>query len=161
MLDARDKGYSINKQVETRKFNAPSEPTLFVTITEPEIERIKKFKGAEYLQNARDWLIIGCWTGCRVGDLMKLNNDNIQTSIKGQKFIRYTQSKTGKQVDIPIHKDVESIIERLGGFPRPISDQRFNEWIKVVCKSDSVKLNELVYGTKQNKKNSFKRNRNI
>lgn len=155
-LDARDKGYSINKQVETRKFNAPSEKTLFVTLSESELERIKNFKGADYLQNARDWLIIGCWTGCRVRDLMKLNNSNLQISVKGQKFIRYTQSKTGKQVDIPIHKDVESIIERLGGFPRPISDQRFNDWIKEVCKSDSVKLNEFVHGTKQNNKTHLK-----
>ena len=87
---------------------------------------------------------------------MKLDNSNLQISVKGQKFIRYTQSKTGKQVDIPIHKDVESIIERLGGFPRPISDQRFNQWIKDVCKSDSVKLNELVHGTKQNNKTHLK-----
>ncbi len=149
-LDAKDKGYSINQQVESRKFNAESEPTLFVTLNESEIERIKKFRGADYLENTRDWLIIGCWTGCRVGDLMQLSNNNILITPKGQKFIRYTQSKTGKQVDIPIHSDVQEILNRLGNFPRPISDQRFNEWIKDVCKSDEVKLNELVHGTRQN-----------
>jgi len=153
-LDARDKDYPINKQVETRKFNSPSEKTLFVTITESELERIKNFKGADYLQNSRDWLIIGCWTGCRVGDLMQLDKSNLQISVKGQKFIRYTQSKTGKQVDIPIHKDVENIIERLGGFPRPISDQRFNDWIKIVCQKSG--MIELVHGTRQNPKTHLK-----
>ena len=153
-LDARDKDYLINKQVETRKFNSPSEKTLFVTITESELERIKNFKGADYLQNSRDWLIIGCWTGCRVGDLMQLDKSNLQISVKGQKFIRYTQSKTGKQVDIPIHKDVENIIERLGGFPRPISDQRFNDWIKIVCQKSG--MIELVHGTRQNPKTHLK-----
>ena len=156
--DAKVKGLEINEQVLLSKFNAPLEQLkdqktgkkLFVTIDELEIERIKKFTGTDYLENAKDWLIIGCWTGCRVGDLMNLTMDNIQTTIKGQKFIRYTQSKTNKQVDIPLHNDVLEIIERLNGFPRSISDQRFNEWIKIVCQK--VGLTEIVHGTRQNPK---------
>ena len=150
-LDARDKGIEINKQVESRKFNAPSEPTSFVTLNELELEKIKKHrfkKDTGYLENARDWLIIGCWTGCRVNDLMKLSNNNILTTPTGQKFIRYTQSKTGKQVDIPIHEDVNEILDRLEDFPRPISDVKFNEYIKKVCKE--VGLIVEVDGTKQN-----------
>lgn len=150
-LDARDKGIATNKQVESRKFNAPTEPTDFVTITELEIEKIKnqKFKDSGYLDNARDWLIIGCWTGCRVNDLMKLTNDNILMTPQGQKFIRYTQSKTGKQVDIPIHSHVNEILERLGNFPRSISDVKFNEYIKTVCQKAG--LTDEVKGSKQNK----------
>jgi integrase len=150
-IDAKDRGYKINEQVLTKKFNAPIEPTLFVTITEEEIKRIKLFKGSDYLENARDWLIIGCWTGCRVNDLMKLTTSNILKTTNGREFIRYVQSKTNKQVDIPIHQDIKDILNRLGNFPRPISDQRFNEWIKVVCKDEKVKINDLVHGSKQNK----------
>lgn len=146
-IDARDKGFSINDQVLSRKFNAPLESTLFVTITEDEIEAIKKFKGTNYLMNARDWLIIGCWTGCRVNDLMSLTKKNIMINTKGQKFIRYTQSKTGKQVDLPIHPDVQDIIDRLGDLPHPISDVKFNKWIKEVCKGSG--MTQEVYGTKQ------------
>jgi len=40
-MDAMDKGYKINEQIRSRKFNAPQEKTLFVTITESEIELIK------------------------------------------------------------------------------------------------------------------------
>ena len=149
-LDASDKGFTISEQVRSRKFYLKEEETLFVTITESEIELIKEFKGVDYLQNARDWLIIGCWTGSRVSDLMQLTNDNIQITTKGQKFIRYTQSKTNKQVDIPIHSDVNEILERLGNFPRPISDQRFNEWIKIVCLKSG--LVQEVHGTRQNSK---------
>ncbi|MEN9304065.1 MAG: hypothetical protein RL264_2494 [Bacteroidota bacterium] len=149
-LDANDKGFTINEQVRSRKFYLKEEETLFVTITENEIEQIKQFTGADYLQNVRDWLIIGCWTGCRVNDLMQLTNANIQIHVSGQKFIRYTQSKTGKQVDIPIHSDVSEILERLGDFPRPISDQRFNEWMKIVCRESG--LTQEVYGTRQNPK---------
>ena len=149
-LDASDKGFTISEQVRSRKFYLKEEETLFVTITESEIELIKKFKGVDYLQNARDWLIIGCWTGSRVSDLMQFTNDNIQITTKGQKFIRYTQSKTNKQVDIPIHSDVNEILERLGNFPRPISDQRFNEWIKIVCLKSG--LVQEVHGARQNSK---------
>lgn len=150
-MDAIDKGYSINRQVESRKFNAPSEPTSFVTLTELEIDRIKNqdLKGINYLENARDWLIIGCWTGCRVNDLMQLSNSNIMKTPQGNKFIRYTQSKTGKQVDLPIHEQVQEILERLGDFPRPISDVKFNEYIKIVCKNSGI-IDE-VQGTRQNK----------
>jgi integrase len=155
-IDAKEKGFEINKQVEYKSFNVPNEKLedkgkkLFVTITESEIELIKKcdLKKVNYIENARDWLIIGCWTGCRVSDLMQLTNDNIQITTKGQKFIRYTQSKTDKQVDIPIHSDVKEILERLGSFPRPISDQRFNEWIKKVCFQS--KMTQEVHGTRQN-----------
>ena len=155
-IDAKDRGYKINEQVLTKKFNAPIEPTLFVTITEEEIKRIKLFKGSDYLENARDWLIIGCWTGCRVNDLMKLTTTNILKTTNGREFIRYVQSKTNKQVDIPIHQDIKDILNRLGNFPRPISDQRFNEWIKLVCKHETVKINDLVHGTRQNPKTHLK-----
>jgi integrase len=148
-LDARDMGFNTNKQVESRKFNTPSEETKFVTLKEREIQTIKdhQFK-QDYLRNAQDWLIIGCWTGCRVGDLMNLTRKNIMMNTKGKKFIRYTQSKTGKQVDLPIHDHVSDILERLGDFPRPISDVNFNKYIKTVCREAG--LTEIVHGTRQN-----------
>ena len=151
-LDARDRGQDINKQVESRKFGLSSEKTSFVTISEDELKRIKLFKGSNHLENARDWLIIGCWTGCRVDDLMRLSNDNIHINTKGQRFIRYTQSKTNKQVDLAIHPDVQEILDRLNGFPRPISDQKFNDYIKKVCKDEKVGMSFLIQGTRQNPK---------
>jgi integrase len=153
-IDAMDRGYSVNSQIRSTKFNHPKEEVDFVTITEAEINEIRKFKGTNYHMNARDWLIIGCWTGCRVNDLMQLTMNNINETEKGQKFIRYTQSKTNKQVDIPIHQHVEEILKRLKGFPRPISDQRFNEWIKDVCRDSG--LTQEVYGSRQNPKSHKK-----
>jgi integrase len=149
-LDARDRGKAVNIQILSKKFNAPTESSSFVTINRDEIENLKKYKGVDYKENARDWLIIGCLTGARVGDLMSITEKNILTTTKGRKFIRYKQSKTNKQVDVPLHKDVAEIIERRGGFPRPISDQRFNEWIKLVCKESG--MTQVVHGTRQNPK---------
>ena len=144
--DAQENGLKINTLVFSSKFNITPDDTLFTTLTEKDIEKIKLFKGSEYLNNARDWLIIGCWTGCRVGDLMKLNNKNIIDDVKGVRFIRYSQSKTNKQVDVPIHQDVKDILEKRSGFPKPISDQRFNDYIKLVCKGSGI--NEVIYWSK-------------
>ena len=80
------------------------------------------------------------------GYIMKLNNKNIIDDVKGVRFIRYSQSKTNKQVDVPIHQDVKDILEKRSGFPKPISDQRFNDYIKLVCKGSGI--NEVIYGSK-------------
>ena len=47
-----------------------------------------------------------------------------------------------------MHKDIKLIIERLGSFPRPTSNQKYNDYIKQVCQQ--VVINEVIEGTKQN-----------
>ncbi len=146
--DARDNGIDINPMSISRKFRPLSEKALFTTLTVKDLEILMKFDGSDYLNNARDWLVIGCWTGCRVGDLMKLNKDNIFIQGDNINIIQLTQSKTNKQVKIPIHQDVSLILKRSDGFPRPISSSKFNKYIKEVCKKAGI--NELVKGSKQN-----------
>lgn len=147
-LNARENGIEINEQIRSKNFYAPSDKTLFTTLNISELELIKQFKGSDYLENARDWLIIGCWTGCRVGDLMSLTKKNVVFTKEGRKKIQYTQSKTGKLVNVPMHKDVEEILERLGDFPRPISSVKFNDYIKKVCQRSGLTYME--HGTLQN-----------
>lgn len=113
-----------------------------------EINQLMTFEGSDYLTNARDWLVISCWTGCRVSDLMNLTLNNVIHTIKGEKAIRYTQKKTGISVDTPFHPDVERILNRNQGFPRPISDQKYNNYIKEVCKL--VGFDEVIEGEKMN-----------
>jgi len=146
--DAKDRGIQVHENVLSRKFNAPSEKSQFVVLNETELDMIREFHGADYLENARDWLLIGCWTGCRFGDLMKLNMKNILPHKSGTKIIQYTQSKTGKLVSLPIHPHVKDIIERLNGFPRSISNVKFNKYIKEVCRHSKLTYQES--GTRQN-----------
>jgi integrase len=147
-LDARDEEILINEQVLSRGFSAPSEKTMFTTLNEIELDKIRAFEGTNYLENARDWLIIGCWTGCRVSDLMELSLDKVFTHHTGAQIIQYTQRKTGKLVNVPMHHHVIEIVDRLGGFPRPISSVKFNQYIKEVCKKS--KLTYQIEGTRQN-----------
>lgn len=88
----------------------------------------------EALENAKDWLIIGCYVGQRVGDLLKLTSKNIIVK-NGLELIELTQQKTRKRVVIPLHPKVKAILEkRNGNFPYYLSDVKFNVHIKEVCK---------------------------
>ncbi|MDB5274179.1 MAG: hypothetical protein JWO58_2546 [Chitinophagaceae bacterium] len=154
-FDAKDKGIQINEQAISKRFESISEKSDFVTLTKNELEVIKQFTGPDYLVNAKDWLIIGCWTGCRIGDLTSLDSHKILKDPKGKDFIRYTQNKTNKTVDIPLHPDVIEILGRLNGFPRKISDVNFNKYIKEVCKL--IGLTNEVFGSKIDKETKRKK----
>ena len=146
--DADERGFKVSKQLYSRNFSAPKEKAMFITLNTSELELISKYEGKNYLENTRDWLIIGCWTGCRVGDLMKLTMDNITVLEDGREIIQYTQRKTGKTVKVPVNKYVNKVLKRLNDFPRPISDQKYNKYLKELCKS--VGLNQMVKGSRQN-----------
>ncbi|GAA4940535.1 phage integrase SAM-like domain-containing protein [Algibacter agarivorans] len=146
-IDAKKYGIKINPVVLNGEFRATREKVSFITLSEIEIQTIfaHDFKETSYLENARNWLIIGLWTGARVSDLLKFTKDNIQNG-----FIEYTAKKTNQKIILPLHPQVKEILNNLNGeFPREISDQRFNDYIKTVCKDAGIK--ELVNGSKQTK----------
>jgi integrase len=135
-----------DEKLEANKPRRVNDKPIFVNVEE--IEKLMQFNGHDYLENARDWFVISCWTGCRVSDLMELTIDKIFRTIDGETAIRYTQNKTGETVTTPYHPHVDSILKKTGAFPRPISDQKFNKYIKKLCQE--VGLNDLTSGAKQN-----------
>jgi integrase len=100
----------------------------------------------ETLNNARNWIIIGCEIGQRGGDLLKVTNENIR--YKGTTiYIDIIQQKTNKNVTIGIiAPHVINIIEN--NFPKEIPHQKLNDYVKVVCKLAGI--DEVVKGTKLN-----------
>jgi len=110
-----------------------------------ELEQIENTKfDREALENAKDWLVIGCYVGQRVSDLLSLTSKNI-TVKNGLELIELRQRKTGKRVVIPLHPIVKTILEkRNGNFPYYISDVKFNVHIKDVCKLAGI--NEPIKG---------------
>lgn len=120
-----------------------SEQTEFITFTENEIDNIfySNFENKPYLNNAKNWLIIGLWTGARASDLLNLTLENI----KGE-FIEYTSKKTEQKIILPIHWQVKSILESLQRFPQKISSQKYNDYIKKVC--EELGFNDTVKGKK-------------
>ncbi|NHM02404.1 phage integrase SAM-like domain-containing protein [Flavobacterium difficile] len=105
----------------------------------------------DYLDNARDWLIISCFTGQRVSDFMRFNKsmirEQVDTNGKKKKLIEFTQKKTNLNLPLALHPKVLEILEKRGGdFPRQISDVKYNKYIKLV--GQKAELNELVEGSK-------------
>ena len=83
----------------------------------------------------------------RISDFLKLTKSNIDND----GFLYKTTLKTDYPVIIPIHEQVNAILEkRNGDFPRSISDQKFNEYIKTV--SEKAGLTELVEGARMDEK---------
>ncbi|MGB3454606.1 MAG: tyrosine-type recombinase/integrase [Moheibacter sp.] len=118
---------SLNDKLKTKK-------SAIIYLSFDELKKIKKLKDLpEHLDNVRDWLIISCYTGQRISDFMRFNSKMIRTT-NSRKFIDITQQKTQKEVSIPLLPIVEKILKKRNGeFPRPISDQRYNDYIKDVC----------------------------
>lgn len=139
-------GLKVHKDIFKRQFGGKYEPAQFVTLNEDEINLIRSYTGTAKLENARDWLIIGCWTGCRVGDMMKLDDKTNIENENGRELISYIQEKTGKPIKVPVHPMVQEVLDRRGKFPKKISDVKYNEYIKELCKE--VELKEMVEGSK-------------
>ncbi|MEP0133356.1 MAG: phage integrase SAM-like domain-containing protein [Eudoraea sp.] len=148
---AHSNGIETSYQLDNIKIKY--QKSSFIYLTFDDLEKIENSRDLpEYLANAKDWLIISCYLGQRVSDFMyfkkemikyEKNNDNI---IKP--FIDFTQKKTGKIMSIPIHLKVIEILNKRGGnFPREISDQKYNDYIKKVCKLAG--LTDIVKGTKK------------
>lgn len=133
---AKLNGLPVNPLFEHSDFVKVSNETIDTYLNESEINKIfmYDFSNIERLDNARDLLIIGVWTGLRVSDFMRLH----ETNIKGGFIVIKTQ-KTGKTVTIPMHPQLKQILEKRNGeFPKEISPQRFNDYIKEVCEKVGI-----------------------
>ena len=124
------------------------EEILEVYLTPKEIEDIENINDLpEYLDNARDIFLIGYETGQRISDFLRFDKEMLKT-INGVTLINFIQKKTKKQMLLPLISRVLRILEKRNGeFPRRISDQKFNDYIKLVC--EQSKITETVLGVKR------------
>lgn len=150
---AKDNKIEVSDQLE--KITAKIDKVTSIFLTPLELEKIEKTKfDFEHLENAKDWLIISCETGQRVSDFMRFTKEQIRIE-DNIPLIEFTQLKTGKKMAIALNKKVLCILaKRQGEFPRKISDQRYNEYIKEVCRI--AEITNQVQGGKIDSKTSRK-----
>jgi len=144
--DAKLKGLPVHSHIEHPNFFVPKVTADSIYFNDDEINTIFKhdFEGVERLENTRDLFIIGLRTGLRISDFLRLKDANIKNG-----YIEIETKKTGQIVTIPLHHQVKAILEKRGGFPRSISDQKFNEHVKELCRV--AKFTQKVPGSKINK----------
>tara|TARA_Y100000385_G_C13076720_1_gene631780 strand:- start:891 stop:2150 length:1260 start_codon:yes stop_codon:yes gene_type:complete len=135
-LEAIDKEYSY----KTKKY--------INVISEDEFFKILNLKGLPpYLENVRRWLLIGLNIGQRISDLQKIRKQDIRYDSDGVALIDVVQVKGEEPVTVPITlKPVIDILKYR--FPYRISDQKFNDYIKEVCKRAGI--DQIVKGYKMN-----------
>lgn len=145
-------GLPINPQYKHSEFMTLSNKTKDTYLNESEINQIfnHNFSTSERLDNARDLFIIGLRTGLRISDFLRLKDINLKRG-----FIEIETAKTGEPVIIPLHQQIQAILEKRNGIlPYSISDQKFNEYIKEICQK--VGINEITDGAKMNPKTKRK-----
>jgi integrase len=154
-LDARKRGIEISLQIESFKGYTIKTPKVILNFDELELIKKQQFT-FERLNIARDWLLIGCYTGQRVSDLLRMNKAMIQ-NIESFKFIEITQVKSKKTVQIPIHDEVATILKKYNGNFPPIftanqssNAAQFNGYLKTICKQAG--LTELTESYLRNEK---------
>ena len=130
---ARNNGITTSLQLDGLKL--PQQKVEKIYLTFDEITQIEKQDlDSVAFNNARDWLIISCYTGQRVSDFLRFTKDIIRVE-DGINLIEFTQKKTGKIMSLALHpKVIEILNKNNGNFPYKISDQKYNEHIKEVCK---------------------------
>jgi integrase len=147
-IDAEKNEIKINPYSKTiQHFRESDEDRYIQTLSFDELEAIRTADiQPKHLQNARNWLLIGCEIGQRGGDLLNITKDNVR--YKGNNiYLDVIQQKTNKSVTIGIiAPHVIDIIEN--NFPTKVPHQKLNVDIRTVCAI--AKINESVKGTKLN-----------
>ncbi|WP_157206825.1 phage integrase SAM-like domain-containing protein [Mariniflexile maritimum] len=144
---ANKKGIEISDSLNDLKIKTEKSPKTYLTL-----EEIEKIKNVElkhsYLENARNWLLISIYTGQRISDFMRFKKEMIITDENKKTFIKFDQIKTGKSMYVPVSKELKTLLKSLkNNFPKPISDQKYNDYIKEVCKE--AKINTMCEGKKR------------
>jgi integrase len=147
--DAKIENIQVNEQLSEIKGFTTETPTPYLKIEE--LEKIQELLIVnERLEQTRDWLIIGCYTGQRASDLFRMSPEKI-VNINGKEFINLSQRKTKTPVLVPIHNEVKKILDkRKGNFPPAYSANLessktiFNDNLKKICKLAGI--DRLEYG---------------
>lgn len=145
LIDSDERNFPISLDYQKKnKFMSVSEDTSDVYLDETEIDKIFNLDLSknQRLDNVRDIFIIGLWSGLRISDFKRLDISNIKDDV-----ITITTQKTNKKVGIGIHPQLRFVLDKRGGqFPKMISDQKFNEYVKeVVALAD---INHKIEGSK-------------
>lgn len=122
---------------EFRTFRKEVEQVDAVYLTNEEVTKIAQLPLCGTHAIARDLFIVGCHTGMRFSDYSRLSMNDISDGV-----IHFITQKCNTPVDIPAHPRVLEILAKYGGSVPKITSQKFNLYIKQVCKEAG--LNESI-----------------
>lgn len=128
---AMHEGYKLKYHTnsEFREFKSMSEIPETIALTKEELDALWKFKTkSSWEAKARDLFVIGVYSAARWEDYSRFTLGNISDG-----KLSYSQLKTGTTVIIPAAPRLVACLKRNKGAAPKLSQQKYNEAIKVVC----------------------------
>jgi len=134
---ARKNGIETSKQLEYILARTVKVDSIY--LTPEEIENLKTLTElSERLESIRDWFLISYYTGQRISDFLRFKKEMIRNE-QGKPLLEFTQQKTDKLMTVPLSSECIAILnKRDGEFPKKISDQKYNFYIKRVCEKAGI-----------------------
>jgi integrase len=134
MREARTEKLHNNIEYENFKRSREDSDTIYLSEKELDVLYALKLKGEKDI--ARDYFLIGCYTGLRFSDW-----DQLKTSIIKDGMASIRAAKTGELSMIPIHPRVIAILNKYddGILPKKLSIQKMNEYIKAIGLQAKIK----------------------
>ncbi|MHB0756763.1 site-specific integrase [Polaribacter sp. M15] len=144
MNTANEEGVSSNMGHKHKYFKVIRVDSFQVYLNENELNQIHKidydFDSVD--DRVRDLFLLGAYTGQRISDWHKLNEDNIY-DVNEIKCFKIVQEKTKAQVVIPLHPNVYKILNKRNfTAPKFMSKQKINNRIKKIA--EKAEINEKV-----------------
>jgi len=137
---AYDDDLHTNGEFRKRYFRKFREEVNHPYLTEKEIGCLSNLElESSYLDAIRDIFIIACFTGLRIGDLMRFLKQPKVEEFNGRTHINIIQNKTKNPVFIPLKKIILDILKKRNGqFPPYIHKNLINKEIKLLLKKCGI-----------------------
>lgn len=115
---------------------------VFLTIEE--VERIKNLYGLnEKLERTRDLFVFQCYTGMAYVDMQSFSKNDIQI-LNEQEIIRSSRTKTDESFILLFLPDAKKIAEKYNYNLPKISNQKYNDYLKLLIAHPEVNINKKV-----------------
>jgi integrase len=143
--DAKKNGLETYGGLEDLTITGVETNHVYLNFEELEIIKNLPLKNLRLI-NARDLLLVACYSGQRVSDFMRFNISMIREE-DDARWLEFQQVKPPKKwMSVPLTKDMGTFLQERGQFPKGISEQKFNDYVKEVC--EIAGLTEMVKGSK-------------
>lgn len=135
MREAKKEGLHSNSIYEHREYSVSSLKVKKIALSKEDLRKIEKLDLStnERLDRVRDLFLLSCYSGLRYSDFINIKKEN-KVKLEGYEFLNVITKKTGTEVLIPFTEEIDRILKKHGyKSPKPISNQRMNDYIKELC----------------------------
>lgn len=136
LREATEEGINTNLKFQSKTFKTVEDESDSIYLTEEELAAMYALdlSDSPRLDKVRDLFLIGANTGLRFSDFTTIKPHNLKKVADGYN-LEIIQYKTKEKVIIPVNDTVLAILDKYSNLlPEPISNQKFNDYIKEVAK---------------------------